>query len=65
MAQVVTISATYGANGDIIGRRLAERLHLPFVDRAISPASAHPLLIHPTWRKARTNLCPVGGSGCS
>jgi len=33
---VVTVSATYGAAGSVIARRLAERLDLPFVDRAIS-----------------------------
>ena len=37
-ATVVTISASYGANGDQIANRVAERLGLPFVDRAI-PAS--------------------------
>jgi cytidylate kinase len=39
MAYVVTISASFGANGDKVGRALAERLSLPFLDRAI-PASA-------------------------
>ncbi|MHB1533314.1 MAG: cytidylate kinase-like family protein, partial [Acidimicrobiales bacterium] len=33
---LVTVSAAYGAGGSIIARRLAERLGLPFVDRAIS-----------------------------
>jgi cytidylate kinase len=35
-ARVVTISASYGAGGSVIAPRLAERLHLPFVDRVIS-----------------------------
>jgi cytidylate kinase len=38
MAHVVTISASYGAHGDAIGHRVAERLALPFLERAI-PAS--------------------------
>jgi cytidylate kinase len=38
MPRVVTISASYGAHGDQIAHRVAERLGLPFVDRAI-PAS--------------------------
>jgi cytidylate kinase len=32
---VVTISASYGAGGAYVGPRLAERLDVPFVDRAI------------------------------
>jgi cytidylate kinase-like protein len=35
MAGVVTISATFGAKGSIIGPEVAERLGTPFVDRAI------------------------------
>ncbi|TDC94298.1 cytidylate kinase-like family protein [Actinomadura sp. 7K507] len=34
-AQVVTISATFGAGGPAVGPAVAERLGLPFVDRAI------------------------------
>jgi cytidylate kinase len=33
---VVTISASYGAGGSVIAPMLAERLHLPFVDRVLS-----------------------------
>lgn len=33
--RVVTISATYGAGGSVIGPAVAERLAVPFVDRAI------------------------------
>jgi cytidylate kinase len=36
--RLVTISASYGAGGSAIGPRVAERLGVPFVDRAI-PAS--------------------------
>lgn len=32
---VVTVSATYGAGGSVIGPAVAERLGVPFVDRAI------------------------------
>jgi cytidylate kinase len=35
MAGVVTISATFGARGSVIGPAVAERLGKPFVDRAI------------------------------
>lgn len=35
MATVVTISATFGAGGSVIGPAVAERLGVPFVDRAI------------------------------
>jgi hypothetical protein len=31
----VTIAATYGSGGSVIGPAVAERLGLPFVDRAI------------------------------
>jgi cytidylate kinase len=34
-AQVVTISATFGAGGSVIGPMVAERMSVPFVDRAI------------------------------
>jgi cytidylate kinase len=36
----VTIAATYGAGGSIIGPAVAKRLNLPFVDRAIPGALA-------------------------
>jgi cytidylate kinase len=35
MAGVVTVSATFGAGGSVIGPAVAERLGKPFVDRAI------------------------------
>jgi len=41
MAHVVTISASYGAHGDAIGHHVAERLDLPFLDRAIPASVAH------------------------
>lgn len=33
--QVVTVSAAYGTGGSIVGPAVAERLRLPFIDRAI------------------------------
>lgn len=41
--KVVTISATYGAAGHQIGMAVAERLGVPFVDRAIAGAVAEEL----------------------
>ena len=43
MAPVVTLSASYGAWGDKIGPAVADRLDLPFLDRAIPPSAAHEL----------------------
>jgi Cytidylate kinase-like family len=40
MRGVVTLSASYGARGDKVGRALAGRLGLPFVDRAIPTSAA-------------------------
>ena len=39
-ASIVTISATFGAGGSVVGPDVAERLGLPFVDRAIPVAVA-------------------------
>jgi hypothetical protein len=39
-ARVVTMSATYGAGGSIIGPRLADQLGLPFADRLIPARDA-------------------------
>ncbi|WP_157249944.1 AAA family ATPase [Nonomuraea typhae] len=41
--RVVTISATYGTAGHLIGLAVAERLGVPFVDRAIPSAVAQEL----------------------
>jgi cytidylate kinase len=40
---VVTLSAPYGAGGSIVGPRLAERLGVPFLDRAIPVAVSNRL----------------------
>jgi hypothetical protein len=45
MAHVVTVSASYGAHGDKVSRLVAERLELPFLDRAIPAASARQLAL--------------------
>jgi cytidylate kinase len=37
---LVTISASYGAGGSVVGPALAERLGVPFVDRAVQAAIA-------------------------
>lgn len=42
---VVTISASYGAGGSQVGPRLAERLGVPFLDRAIPVAVAERLAV--------------------
>jgi cytidylate kinase len=42
---VVTISASYGAGGAYVGPRLAERLEVPFVDRAIPNEVAQRLAV--------------------
>src|SRR3954453_17480478 len=45
MARVVTLSASFGAGGSIIGPRVAEALQLPFLDRAIPAAVAAALAV--------------------
>ncbi len=45
MATVVTLSAPYGAGGSYVGPRLAERLGVPFIDRAIPGEVAHKLAV--------------------
>jgi len=47
MAGTITISSSYGANGDGIGREVAQRLGLQFFDRAIPVAVARELAIEP------------------
>jgi len=41
----VTIAATYGAGGSVIAPKVAERLGLPLIDRAIPVALAHDLAV--------------------
>jgi cytidylate kinase len=42
---IVTVSAAYGAGGAIVGPRLAERLGVPFLDRAIPTEVAERLAV--------------------
>jgi cytidylate kinase len=43
--RIVTLSAPFGAGGSVIGPAVAERLGIPFVDRAIPAAVAHDLAV--------------------
>ncbi len=45
MAPVVTLSASFGAGGSVVGPRVAEQLGLPFLDRAIPVAVAEALAV--------------------
>jgi cytidylate kinase len=45
MAPVVTLSASFGSGGSVIGPRVAEELGLPFLDRAIPVAVAEALAV--------------------
>lgn len=45
MGSLVTISGAYGAGGSRIGRDLAERLEVPFLDRAIPARVAEELAV--------------------
>ena len=40
MTRLIALSAAYGAGGSIIGPALADRLGVPFLDRAIPLAVA-------------------------
>jgi cytidylate kinase len=45
MAPVVTLSASFGAGGSVVGPRVAEELGLPFLDRGIPVAVAEALAV--------------------
>jgi cytidylate kinase len=45
ITRIVTISASYGAGGSLIGPAVAKRLAIPFVDRAIPATVAHDLAV--------------------
>jgi cytidylate kinase len=47
MRKLIALSASYGAGGNVIGPALAERLGVPFVDRAIPVKVAEGLAISP------------------
>ncbi len=59
-ARVVTISASYGAGGSIIGPAVAERLQVPFLDRAIPAAVAHSLAVPVRRALAHDNRADTG-----
>src|SRR4051812_2103296 len=56
---IVTVSASYGAGGALVGPRLAERLGVPFLDRAIPSEVAERLAIPLEGAAARD--ASVGG----
>jgi cytidylate kinase len=45
MAPVITLSASFGAGGSIVGPQVADQLGLPFLDRAIPVAVAEALAV--------------------
>jgi cytidylate kinase len=69
---LVTLSATYGAGGSTIGPRIAERLGVPFLDRAIpatvaerlavplKEASGHDEAIGSLFARMALRLAPMG-----
>src|SRR3954470_12358896 len=57
---VVTISATYGSAGPRVGRRVAEQLGVPFVDRAIPGAVAAELRLSLPDAEAHDDAGPRG-----
>jgi cytidylate kinase len=61
---LVTVSASYGSRGSEVAPALAERLGVPFVDRVVSPETAHRLAQAENeglfWRVVRS-ISPAGG----
>src|SRR3954447_2061514 len=61
---LVTVSASYGAGGSEVAPALAERLGVRFVDRVVSPETAHRLAQAGNeglfWRLVRS-ISPAGG----
>jgi cytidylate kinase len=58
MSKTVTISASYGALGNKIGRALADRLDLPFLDRALPALAAHQLAQSPEMAESLDEHVP-------
>src|SRR3954467_5893507 len=61
---LVTVSASYGSGGSEVAPAVAERLGVPFVDRVVSPETAHRLAQPDNaglfWRVVRS-ISPAGG----
>ncbi|MGI5118676.1 AAA family ATPase [Marinactinospora thermotolerans] len=60
MTCVVTISATYGAGGSLVAPAVAERLEVPFLDRAIPSAVARRIGCTLAEALARDDRAPTG-----
>jgi cytidylate kinase len=60
VAIVVTLSASFASGGSIIGPRVAERLDVPFLDRAIPVAVAEALAVPTAEALARDERRPPG-----
>ncbi|GAA3745088.1 cytidylate kinase-like family protein [Salinactinospora qingdaonensis] len=60
MVYVVTISATYGAGGSVIGPEVAERLGVAFLDRAIPTAVAREIGCSLADALAHDDQAPTG-----
>jgi len=58
--RVVTISASFGSGGSLIGPAVAERLAIPFVDRAIPAAVAESLEVPLDRALAHDQQLPSG-----
>jgi hypothetical protein len=58
--KVVTISASFGAGGSLIGPAVADRLGIPFVDRAIPAAVAESLAVPLDRALAHDQQLPTG-----
>ena len=58
--RVVTISASFGSGGSVIGPAVAERLGIPFVDRAIPAAVARDLAVPLDRALAHDQKLPTG-----
>ena len=60
MAKIVTVSASFGAGGSLVGPAVAERLGIPFVDRAIPAAVADSLAVPLDRALAHDQHLPTG-----
>jgi hypothetical protein len=56
---VVTLSASYGAGGSVVGPMVAQELAVPFLDRAIPAAVAELLTVSPTLALAHDERPPA------